>query len=104
MKYYNTLIHRLIIPESLLEKWGWKKDRAYQIVVKAKSFAEANRKTEEWFGRKLFVKGYTYETGNAIQIQLCDQYGAIISREHAWEEEDYCNLFELIEALKKGEK
>lgn len=52
----------------------------YRIVCKASSRAEANRIAESYrLGKKVFHPDYTSETGNNLELELCDKYGFIIN-------------------------
>ena len=56
----------------------------FRIVCKAKSKAEANRIAKELgvnFYRKTFSDKFTSETGNKIELEMCDKYGFIICTE-----------------------
>lgn len=79
-KYYgtNTMIYGEM--SNKLRELGYKgTHNQFRVVCKAKSMAEANRKAESYeLGKKVFRPEYTSETGNEIQIELCDKYGFIV--------------------------
>ena len=51
----------------------------FNVVCKAKSMAEANRKAKSLgLSDKTFESAFTSETGNTIQLEMADKYGFII--------------------------
>lgn len=82
MKYYGTTVNTFIIPEEIREKYGLADTRhQYRLVIKASSFAAANKRWTEVTGRerKAFLKDYTSVTGNPLELQACDKYGEVIA-------------------------
>ena len=74
-KYYGTLISS---PNFGFIKKYPNSHNQFRLVVKAKSFTEANRVSEVFIGYKPFVKRYTSETGNVLEIELCEKFGGAI--------------------------
>lgn len=77
-KYYGT--NTFIYPnQNFIDKYGDTIHKQYKIVGKAKSFAEVNRKAEEiGLRNNIFTKGYTSETRNKVEIEMCNKYDFII--------------------------
>lgn len=57
-----------------LRKMGYKGYHSqFRIICKCKSMAEANRKCEALgFYKKVFSKDYSCETGNKLELELCE--------------------------------
>jgi hypothetical protein len=79
-KYYGTLTS---LPYPMLVKIGGLGFKGhhnqFRVVCKAKSMAEANRIAKSsGLYEKTFSKTYTSETGNSIELRMCDKYGFIM--------------------------
>lgn len=102
MKYYGTNITDLYIPDDVCRQLGFKEGRnQYRLVVKEKSMAGANRRVRELLGLDnltVFRKDYTSETGNGIELELCDEYGEIIGDRSG--KRVYAPLRDVVELLK----
>lgn len=69
----------------------------FRIVCKAKSMAEANRIAASYgLGDKVFHRDYTSETGNALEIELADEYRIII-RLDGRNENTYVSIEDIVE-------
>lgn len=79
-KYYGTNVNLYGYMNRKMHELGYDGyHNQFRIVCKAKSMAEANRKAEAYgLGEKVFRSAYTSETGNELQIELCDEYGFIV--------------------------
>ncbi|WP_137743316.1 hypothetical protein [Robertmurraya siralis] len=83
MKYYGTVLNSFHIPKEIQDKFNLKSNHnQYRIVFKAKSRAAANRKAKEILNcaRDVFRPDYTSETGNNIELEMCDKYDEIIGK------------------------
>lgn len=81
MKYYGTTVNGFNIPDEIREKYSLVGTHPqYRLVIKAKSRASANRRWQEVTGHtwNAFLPDYTGETGNELELELCDKYGEIL--------------------------
>lgn len=78
-KYYGTNI--MYYPsETFTEKYGKNYHNQWRIVCKAKSMTEANRiALQIGLYKNTFNRNYTCETGNKLEIELCNKFGFIVA-------------------------
>ncbi|MBG9776169.1 hypothetical protein [Brevibacillus laterosporus] len=79
MKYFLTKGSIYVTPK-FKEKYSIPKDISqFDIVCKAKSKAEANRKAEAvGLGKNFFSSGFVSETSNQDQVNTADKYEIVI--------------------------
>lgn len=95
-KYYGTNI--MIIPnDDFLSQYGRPHHLQYRIVCKAKSLAEANRKAYALGLRNnTFDRNCTSETGNKLELDLCDKYDFIINTKGTTIGDNYADIKEAL--------
>jgi len=97
-KYYGTNI--MYTPcKDFMDKYGKNHHNQWHVVCKAHSMAEANRiATSFGLSDKTFTSAYTSETGNELQLKMCDQYGFIVNPNGTGYTESYVDIKEMLKS------
>lgn len=103
-KFFATSFIYGVINQNILDKYNARnKNRQFDIVCKAKSLAEANRKMEQLIGVKnVFKRDFTYDYTWAYQydiVKKCDENEIIIKLSDDYNAE-YYNLYKILEQIR----